>query len=167
MCENLNAHARLPKTGAIRSSISLNSPSSHPPCPQHEVVGGHVSHYLLEKSRICSQSAEERNYHVFYRMLAGASPDMRQALGLQDGASFTVSLSFIVQSFPVSLFWLLHILWWIYMGVIIGFQFGFCVLWCIVHGRNFGFGFCVLWCIVHGRNFWLWFLCPMVHCTWA
>ncbi|CAI8049871.1 Unconventional myosin-VI, partial [Geodia barretti] len=56
---------------------------------KHEVVGGHVSHYLLEKSRICSQSAEERNYHVFYRMLAGASPDMRQALGLQDGASFT------------------------------------------------------------------------------
>jgi myosin-6 len=55
---------------------------------KHEVVGGHVSHYLLEKSRICSQSAEERNYHVFYRMLAGASPDMRQALGLQDGASF-------------------------------------------------------------------------------
>jgi myosin-6 len=57
---------------------------------KHEVVGGHVSHYLLEKSRICSQSAEERNYHVFYRMLAGAPSDMRKALGLHDGATFAL-----------------------------------------------------------------------------
>ena len=58
---------------------------------QFEVVGGHVSHYLLERSRICSQSSEERNYHIFYCMLAGASSEMRKALGLDEGCKFNVS----------------------------------------------------------------------------
>lgn len=55
------------------------------------MVGGHVSHYLLEKSRICSQAAEERGYHVFYRMLAGAPREMKKALGLEGNTQFSVS----------------------------------------------------------------------------
>ncbi|XP_004580509.2 unconventional myosin-VI isoform X2 [Ochotona princeps] len=52
------------------------------------VVGGFVSHYLLEKSRICVQGKEERNYHIFYRLCAGASEDIREKLHLSSPDSF-------------------------------------------------------------------------------
>uniref|UniRef100_A0A8C8LWS1 Unconventional myosin-VI n=1 Tax=Oncorhynchus tshawytscha TaxID=74940 RepID=A0A8C8LWS1_ONCTS len=55
---------------------------------KNKVVGGFVSHYLLEKSRICMQSKEERNYHIFYRLCAGASEDIRQRLHLDSPDSF-------------------------------------------------------------------------------
>ncbi|XP_077018389.1 unconventional myosin-VI isoform X5 [Tamandua tetradactyla] len=52
------------------------------------VVGGFVSHYLLEKSRICVQGQEERNYHIFYRLCAGASEDIREKLHLSSPDNF-------------------------------------------------------------------------------
>ncbi|XP_007456666.1 PREDICTED: unconventional myosin-VI isoform X2 [Lipotes vexillifer] len=52
------------------------------------VVGGFVSHYLLEKSRICVQGKEERNYHIFYRLCAGASEDTRESLHLSSPDNF-------------------------------------------------------------------------------
>ncbi|KAF3701156.1 Unconventional myosin-VI Unconventional myosin-6 [Channa argus] len=53
-----------------------------------EVVGGFVSHYLLEKSRICMQSNDERNYHIFYRLCAGASEDIKKKLHLDSPDNF-------------------------------------------------------------------------------
>ena len=45
------------------------------------MVGGEMVTYLLEKSRICSIAQGERNYHVFYDMLAGLSPQQKLELG--------------------------------------------------------------------------------------
>ncbi|XP_040269613.1 unconventional myosin-IXa isoform X1 [Bufo bufo] len=39
------------------------------------VRGAYVEKYLLEKSRLVYQEQQERNYHVFYYLLAGASED--------------------------------------------------------------------------------------------
>ncbi|XP_077343479.1 unconventional myosin-VI isoform X1 [Lithobates pipiens] len=55
---------------------------------KHSVVGGFVSHYLLEKSRICVQGQDERNYHIFYRLCAGAPEEIRQKLFLNSPDSF-------------------------------------------------------------------------------
>uniref|UniRef100_A0A1B6CWZ1 Unconventional myosin-IXb-like n=2 Tax=Clastoptera arizonana TaxID=38151 RepID=A0A1B6CWZ1_9HEMI len=52
------------------------------------VHGAVVQKYLLEKSRICSQGRNERNYHVFYYLLKGASAEDRKSLHLRKAEAY-------------------------------------------------------------------------------
>uniref|UniRef100_A0A8B9BP17 Myosin VIIB n=1 Tax=Anser brachyrhynchus TaxID=132585 RepID=A0A8B9BP17_9AVES len=53
------------------------------------IEGAQIEQFLLEKSRVCRQAPEERNYHIFYCMLMGMNLEQKKMLNLGTASEYT------------------------------------------------------------------------------
>lgn len=52
------------------------------------IIGGEVDHYLLEKGRLSYQGKGERNFHIFYFLLKGKTPEEDKLLRLKSAEKY-------------------------------------------------------------------------------
>ncbi|XP_068277092.1 unconventional myosin-VIIb isoform X3 [Nyctibius grandis] len=57
--------------------------------PNGVIEGARIEQFLLEKSRVCRQAPEERNYHIFYCMLMGMNTEQKKMLNLGTASEYT------------------------------------------------------------------------------
>ena len=60
------------------------------------ICGGAMEQYLLEKARLVFQGPGERNYHVFYFLAKGMTPEEKTKLGLKDPEEVTTVLPYFL-----------------------------------------------------------------------
>ena len=54
-----------------------------------DIVGATIRTYLLERSRLVFQPLKERNYHIFYQLIQGATTEMKKELQLSTINNFS------------------------------------------------------------------------------
>ncbi|XP_033304161.1 myosin heavy chain isoform X29 [Bombus vancouverensis nearcticus] len=61
--------------------------------PTGKLAGADIETYLLEKARVISQQALERSYHIFYQMMSGSVPGLKDMCLLSDNIYDYVNVS--------------------------------------------------------------------------